>query len=169
MTLHQIARATYQRLLAASFSKDEIRFRCSSCGDKARRPNLPPCRMCGGAGWVMPTGPYIYCTGFQPVRPTNRVYAPGTVAFEWQGVIWLGTTCAAGEEPFHLANAWWRLFPECLWVPNQFVAADRLADYRRVLGPDASVVLRRIHTSLTVQVGKATDTLALVKRFLATE
>jgi hypothetical protein len=169
MTLYQIAREAYQRLLAASLSKDDIRFRCSSCGDKAPRPNVRSCRMCDGAGWVMPTGSHIYCTGFQPVRPTKRVLTPGTVAFEWQGVIWLGTTCPADEEPFRLADAWWRLFPDCLWVPNQFVVLDRLADYRRVPGVDASMVLRRIHTSLKTQVGKSAEALAQVERFLASE
>jgi hypothetical protein len=70
---------------------------------------------------IEPLWPVIWNTGFHAVCVELPVKLPNVFAFEYDDYVWFGlTSCGQDNRPW-LASAWATLFPDCDWVPDNFI------------------------------------------------
>jgi hypothetical protein len=110
---------TYQVEDWAQFiEKEEIDRTCPACKGETEK-----CEECNGSGYIEPMWNTIWNTGFHhcdnsPAVPTE---VGPVFAFRWNDQIWFGLTGCGMDLTPHLAKAWITLFPECTWLPDQFI------------------------------------------------
>lgn len=85
---------------------------CQGCED---------CEDCGGRGYMEPLWDTIWNTGFHYVDQTLPCKFPNVFAFEYDDYVWFGLTCCGQDNTPYLAAAWLEMFPDCNWLPEQFI------------------------------------------------
>ena len=63
----------------------------------------------------------IWNSGFHSTNVELPAKFPNVFAFEHNGYVWLGLTACGMDCTPHLALAWSELFPDCDWLPTQFI------------------------------------------------
>ena len=95
--------------------KHDVNFTCRECEGEG-------CEECE-EGSIFPMWNTVWDTGFfvsdhhhLPCKP-----APNVVAFQHGDHVWLGLTGCGMDCTPYLALAWLNLFPDCRWVPENFL------------------------------------------------
>jgi len=86
------------------------------------------CKKCNGdgceectAGSIEPMWNTVWNTGFHSTDVELPIHLPNVFAFEYDDYVWLGLTCCGMDCTPYLALAWMALFPDCDWLPDQFI------------------------------------------------
>lgn len=108
-------------------TENEIDLLCPSCkgrgsADYGCGPDTEECEKCNGSGYMEILWNTIWNTGFHatPKHPTPAE-AHGVAVFEWDDHIWFGLQACGMDMTPHLAACWLEMFPDCQWLPDQFI------------------------------------------------
>ena len=99
------------------------KMECSDCdGTGEVEDDEECCEDCNGSGYIEPMWNTIWNTGFHAVAGRKVPRQLGTVfAFEWDNEIWFGLSGCGMDCGPYLAAAWMEMFPDCEWLPEQFI------------------------------------------------
>jgi hypothetical protein len=110
--------------------KESIDLQCPKCkgkgtvagnDDAGKDLEDTDCEECSGSGYIEPMWNTIWNTGFH-FTDGSMPREVGTVfAFNWDGHIWFGLTGCGMDLTPHLAQTWMTIFPQCDWLPEQFI------------------------------------------------
>ena len=96
----------------------DIDLTCPTCRGEKR-----DCNDCGGSGFVEVMWDTIWNTGYRNGAQCVPACLDNVFAFDWNGEIWFGLLgCGMDCTPF-LALAWIKMFPDCRWLPDQFIGS----------------------------------------------
>ena len=96
----------------------EIDLTCPTCrGEKEN------CDDCGGSGYMEPMWNTIWNTGYHNGEQSVPAHFENVFAFDWNGKIWFGLSCCGMDCTPFLAQAWIEMFPDCQWLPDQFIVS----------------------------------------------
>ncbi len=118
------------------FTKEnEISLMCSTCRGEGAietsedKDKLVTCPTCGGSGEIEPMWNTIWNTGFYNTHQETPYNFPNfsVFAIDWNGDIWFGLTGCGMDLPPELLAAWVEFFPDCNWVPENWLNESNLA------------------------------------------
>ena len=114
---------------AEFIEKNDIDLHCPACKGEGTIPGKTEdeehkdCEECSGSGYMEILWDTIWNTGFHANcdGPKLPAEAHGVAIFEYDGMIWFGLQGCGMDLTPHLAAAWADTFPDCEWLPEQFI------------------------------------------------
>jgi hypothetical protein len=96
--------------------ENDIDLSCPKCHGEGGA-----CEECSGSGYMEIMWDTIWDTGFssQSVRTPSECH--GVAIFERNGNVWFGLQGCGMDMTPQLAAAWLETFPDCQWLPEQFI------------------------------------------------
>jgi len=105
--------------------QNDIDLHCRHCQGQGRSDEGEYCEECGGSGYIEPLWNTIWNTGFHATgehgHPLPTADLPNVFVFKHDDYVWFGLTCCGMDCTPHLAAAWLEMFPDCTWLPENFI------------------------------------------------
>lgn len=101
---------------AKFIEENDIDLSCPVC-----RGEKDECEECSGTGYLEIMWNTIWDTGFHAGSRSIPASIHGVAAFEHNGNVWFGLQGCGMDMTPYLAAAWVELFPDCQWLPEQFI------------------------------------------------
>ena len=101
--------------------ENNIDLSCPVCKGEGTTENGEYCEDCSGTGYIEPMWNTIWNSGFHAGDKYPATKEDGNVfAFDYDDEVWLGLSCCGMDCTPYLAKAWMIMFPDCMWIPEQF-------------------------------------------------
>jgi hypothetical protein len=100
--------------------ENNIDLHCPTCKGEGQ-VNEENCEECGGSGYMDIMWNTIWNTGYHTDGRQLPAEAQGVAIFEHDGHVWFGLQGCGMDMTPHLAAAWIETFPDCQWLPDQFL------------------------------------------------
>lgn len=107
---------------SAFIAENDIDLSCPTCkGLGENEDTREGCEDCGGSGYIEVMWNTIWNTGFHSAGRSLPWECGSVFAFEHERHVWFGLGACGMDLTPHLAEAWLELFPDCQWLPDQFI------------------------------------------------
>jgi len=125
--------------------ENDIDLRCPACKGEGTIDEAC-CEECSGTGYMEIMWDTIWDTGFHANGRQLPAEAHGVGMFKHEGNVWFGLQGCGMDMTPHLAAAWIEAFPDCQWLPDQFLVTGTNLRAGYIESCVGKKVARRIYT-----------------------